>query len=201
MDSRFWLYHPSPTIKLQLHPEPSITMGLIVKFAEFIRWYPQGMSAEERRLVFKVDCLVSIYACLSFFTKYLDVSALSKSNKSCHWSSWSLCWHKHYPGNAYVSGMKEDLHLTGNRSNYINGACKRTCPIKWIKSILLTLWVRLIRRSWLCCFSGAFEYPDYQVPGPLTIYPLLRSSRGCSHWELPLWQLTNSWWLCGSLLD
>lgn len=26
-------------------------------------------------------------------------------------------------GNAYVSGMKEDLHLTGNRLNYINAAC------------------------------------------------------------------------------
>ena len=53
-------------------------MGLLVKFAEFIKWYPRGMPAEERRLVFKVDCLVLIYACLSFFTKYLDVSALSK---------------------------------------------------------------------------------------------------------------------------
>jgi len=54
------------------------TMGVIVKFVESIRWYPRGMSAEERRLVFKVDCPVLIYACLSFFTRYLDVSALSK---------------------------------------------------------------------------------------------------------------------------
>ena len=53
-------------------------MGVIVKFVESIRWYPRGMSAEERRLVFKVDCPVLIYACLSFFTRYLDVSALSK---------------------------------------------------------------------------------------------------------------------------
>lgn len=52
-------------------------MGLLVKFAEFIRWYPKGMPAEERHLVFKLDCLILIYACLSFFTKYLDVSALS----------------------------------------------------------------------------------------------------------------------------
>lgn len=31
--------------------------------------------------------------------------------------------------NAYVSGMKEDLHLTGNRLNYINAACKQN-PMK-----------------------------------------------------------------------
>lgn len=55
------------------------TMGLIVRFAEFVRWYPRGMSAEERRLIFKVDWLVLAFACLSFFTKYLDVSALSTS--------------------------------------------------------------------------------------------------------------------------
>ncbi|KAL2786666.1 hypothetical protein BJX66DRAFT_341985 [Aspergillus keveii] len=43
--------------------------------------------------------LVLPYAYLLFFVKYLDVSA---------------------PTIAYVSGMREDLDLTGNRLNYIN---------------------------------------------------------------------------------
>ncbi|CZR57813.1 uncharacterized protein PAC_07702 [Phialocephala subalpina] len=68
------------------------------RLAEVIRWYPKGMPSAERHLVHKIDLLVLSYACLSFFTKYLDVSALT---------------------NAYVSGMKEDLNLYGNRLNYI----------------------------------------------------------------------------------
>lgn len=41
------------------------------------RWFPEGISREERSLVHKLDMLVLPYACLSFFVKYLDVSALS----------------------------------------------------------------------------------------------------------------------------
>ncbi|KAJ5901481.1 hypothetical protein N7495_002009 [Penicillium taxi] len=59
------------------------------------------MPLAERKLVNKLDWLILPYACLSFFVKYLDVSALT---------------------NAYVSGMKQDLDLYGNRLNYINAA-------------------------------------------------------------------------------
>ncbi|CAH0055762.1 unnamed protein product [Clonostachys solani] len=76
-------------------------MSITSRFAEIIKWYPKGMPLLERRLVQKIDLLVLVYACLAFFTKYLDVSALN---------------------NAYVSGMKEDLHLTGDQLNYINAA-------------------------------------------------------------------------------
>ncbi|KAL4903327.1 hypothetical protein BDW74DRAFT_168891 [Aspergillus multicolor] len=71
------------------------------RLEEALRWFPKGMSREERQLVRRLDLLVLPYACLSFFVKYLDVSALT---------------------NAYVSGMKEDLNLYGNRLNYINAA-------------------------------------------------------------------------------
>lgn len=83
-----WKHHPYTLVRLyrtktfdSIRFSLSI-MGLIVQFAEFIRWYPRGMSAEERRLIFKVDWLVLVFACLSFFTKYLDVSALSTSEPS-----------------------------------------------------------------------------------------------------------------------
>ncbi|OJJ07830.1 hypothetical protein ASPVEDRAFT_57082 [Aspergillus versicolor CBS 583.65] len=75
--------------------------GFIARLEEATRWFPAGMSREERSLVRKLDLLVLPYACLSFFVKYLDVSALT---------------------NAYVSGMKEDLDLGGDRLNYINAA-------------------------------------------------------------------------------
>ncbi|KAL4959825.1 major facilitator superfamily domain-containing protein [Aspergillus stella-maris] len=75
--------------------------GFLARLKEALRWFPKGMSKEERQLVRKLDLLVLPYACLSFFVKYLDVSALT---------------------NAYVSGMKEDLNLAGDRLNYINAA-------------------------------------------------------------------------------
>ncbi|KAJ5739723.1 hypothetical protein N7533_012507 [Penicillium manginii] len=75
--------------------------GFISKLEKATRWLPEGISTEERSLVHKLDLLILPYACLSFFVKYLDVSALT---------------------NAYVSGMKEDLDLYGNRLNYINAA-------------------------------------------------------------------------------
>ncbi|EXJ79541.1 hypothetical protein A1O3_07820 [Capronia epimyces CBS 606.96] len=71
------------------------------RLGEVVRWYPADMPPAERKLLSKLDWLVLSYACLAFFTKYLDVSALT---------------------NAYVSGMKEDLNLHGNRLNYINAA-------------------------------------------------------------------------------
>ncbi|RAL03723.1 uncharacterized protein BO80DRAFT_442305 [Aspergillus ibericus CBS 121593] len=76
-------------------------MSFLARLENATRWFPVGTSKEERSLVRKLDWLVLPYACLSFFVKYLDVSALT---------------------NAYVSGMKEDLDLYGNRLNYINAA-------------------------------------------------------------------------------
>ncbi|KAK9479608.1 major facilitator superfamily domain-containing protein [Lipomyces japonicus] len=72
-------------------------MGLIKWFSELIGWYPADMSQEERKLVFKIDWLVLSFSCMAYFTKNLDVSALT---------------------NAYVSGMGQDLDLDGNKFNY-----------------------------------------------------------------------------------
>ncbi|KAJ5603682.1 hypothetical protein N7537_006638 [Penicillium hordei] len=75
--------------------------SFISRLESATRWFPVSMPLAERKLVRKLDWLVLPYACLSFFVKYLDVSALT---------------------NAYVSGMKHDLVLSGNRLNYINAA-------------------------------------------------------------------------------
>ncbi|EOD48451.1 putative major facilitator superfamily transporter protein [Neofusicoccum parvum UCRNP2] len=56
------------------------------------------MPSLEKKLILKLDLMILIFGCLSFFTKYLDQQSIT---------------------NAYVSGMREDLHLHGNQLNYI----------------------------------------------------------------------------------
>jgi len=68
-------------------------------FKDVFDWYPTSSSAEERKLLFKLDLSILIFACCCFFTKFLDQTNIS---------------------NAYVSGMKEDLSLYGNQLNYFN---------------------------------------------------------------------------------
>ncbi|KAK9368245.1 major facilitator superfamily domain-containing protein [Lipomyces kononenkoae] len=74
-------------------------MGVFDRFAEIIDWYPKDMSKEERHLVYKIDWLVLSFSCIAFFTKNLDVSALS---------------------NAYYAGMGVDLNLDDNKFQYAN---------------------------------------------------------------------------------
>ncbi|ODM17850.1 hypothetical protein SI65_06638 [Aspergillus cristatus] len=85
--------------------------GLWIRFLTFLQWYPKGMSHVEKKLVLKLDLSILTFGCLSFFTKYLDQQAIT---------------------NAYVSGMKEGLHLTGNDINYITIAFWATYCISMI---------------------------------------------------------------------
>ncbi|KIP09226.1 hypothetical protein PHLGIDRAFT_29194 [Phlebiopsis gigantea 11061_1 CR5-6] len=62
-------------------------------------WGEEPQTKEEKRLLLKIDWFILSYCCLMYFTNYLDRSNLS---------------------NAYVSGMKEDLHMFGNEFNKIN---------------------------------------------------------------------------------
>ncbi|KAL2402444.1 MFS transporter PfmaC [Exophiala dermatitidis] len=63
----------------------------------WFQWYEPGISKAEKRLVFKSDCFILTYTCLTFFVKYLDQTNVT---------------------NAYVSGMQTDLHLNGNELNW-----------------------------------------------------------------------------------
>ncbi|KAJ8102069.1 major facilitator superfamily domain-containing protein [Lipomyces tetrasporus] len=69
------------------------------KLLEGWHWYRPGISREEKILVFKLDLSILLFGCLSTFTKTLDNQALT---------------------NAYVTGMREDIGLTGNDLNYLN---------------------------------------------------------------------------------
>ncbi|KFX87631.1 hypothetical protein V490_08133 [Pseudogymnoascus sp. VKM F-3557] len=61
-------------------------------------WGQPAPTAIERKLVRKLDFFILTYCCLAFFFNYLDRAALS---------------------NAYVSGLKEDLHLVGTDYNVL----------------------------------------------------------------------------------
>lgn len=62
-------------------------------------WGEEPATKAEKRLLFKIDWFILSYCCLMYFTNYLDRSNVS---------------------NAYVSGMKEELHMYGNEYNKIN---------------------------------------------------------------------------------
>ncbi|KAE9376298.1 MFS general substrate transporter [Stipitochalara longipes BDJ] len=57
-------------------------------------WYPSHYSPLEKKMLRKLDSVLLTFGCLAFLVKKLDTSNLH---------------------NAYVSGMKEDLHLYGNQ--------------------------------------------------------------------------------------
>ncbi|KAK7754494.1 hypothetical protein SLS62_003514 [Diatrype stigma] len=61
-------------------------------------WDSLDKSPEERKFVAKIDWWILSYCCISYFCKYLDQTNVS---------------------NAYVSGMKEDLGMTGNDLNLL----------------------------------------------------------------------------------
>lgn len=62
-------------------------------------WTDLYDSADEQRLIAKVDTFILSYCCIAYFINYLDRSSLQ---------------------NAYVTGMKEDLNLQSNEYNIIN---------------------------------------------------------------------------------
>ncbi|KAH8809270.1 major facilitator superfamily domain-containing protein [Xylogone sp. PMI_703] len=61
-------------------------------------WDSLDKSPEERRLLFKLDCVLLTLSCFGYFVKYLDQININ---------------------NAFVSGMKEDLNMFGNQLNYM----------------------------------------------------------------------------------
>ncbi|AQZ09416.1 (ZYRO0E08228g) [Zygosaccharomyces parabailii] len=56
-------------------------------------WFNGSPSAQEKKLILKLDVLLAFYSCMAYWVKYLDTVNLT---------------------NAYVSGMKEELGMKGN---------------------------------------------------------------------------------------
>ena len=60
---------------------------------KWYHWFAPDMSTKEKKLLLKLDVLLAFYSCIAYWVKNLDTSNLN---------------------NAYVSGMKEELHFKGN---------------------------------------------------------------------------------------
>ncbi|KAH6676660.1 major facilitator superfamily domain-containing protein [Halenospora varia] len=132
-------------------------------------WYERGTSKEEKTLLRKLDFIILTFGCLTFFTKFLDLQAFQ---------------------NAYVSGMKEDVGMTGNDLQYTTGVfqagyCAAMLPsnllltrfrpnilipafeVVWGVLTLLTAYAKDVKHVYIIrFFSGIFECVAY----PGTIY-------------------------------
>lgn len=110
-------------LHLEEAPEPKVVQQpvktpnkLINALRSMFVWYPANYSAEERKLLFKLDLTILIYGSLSYFIKTLDTKNVN---------------------NAYVSGMKEDLNMYGNELNWIQIAYQMGYVIGQVPFLLL----------------------------------------------------------------
>jgi MFS transporter, ACS family, pantothenate transporter len=53
--------------------------GPWLRFLTLVNWYPKDMPHLEKKLVLKLDLLILVFGCLSFFTKYLDQQAITNA--------------------------------------------------------------------------------------------------------------------------
>jgi hypothetical protein len=99
---RYILQHLLAVTAQQTQGFPSFTLRIAPlempnSFIQYLRGEQRALG--ERKLVQKLDFFILTFCCLMYFLNYLDRSNLN---------------------NAYVSGMKEELHFRGNQLNQIN---------------------------------------------------------------------------------
>lgn len=126
----------------EVRRRPNSSLLGIIK--EVFNWYPSSYPLEERKLLFKLDVSILVFACLccklylwtslpedrltiSVFVKFLDQTNIT---------------------NAYVSGLKEDFGLYGNELNYFN-ICYYTAYVVFQVPGML-----LMSRPTLCVLRG-----------------------------------------------
>ncbi|ERS96086.1 hypothetical protein HMPREF1624_07622 [Sporothrix schenckii ATCC 58251] len=97
-------------------------------FKEVFNWYPAEYPAAERKLLFKLDLSILVFACLCSCTY---VPCIDQTNIS----------------NAYVSGLQEDFGLYGNQLNYLNVTYYTAYVVFQVPGLLLMSRPRLAR--WL----------------------------------------------------
>ena len=69
----------STTYEPAERPDGRVKEGAWIRFLTFLRWYPKDMPSEEKKLILRLDLSIPIFACLSFFTKYLDQASLTNA--------------------------------------------------------------------------------------------------------------------------
>lgn len=148
-------------------------------------WDSFDKSPEERAFVAKLDWWILSYCCVAYYSKYLCQTNVA---------------------NAYVSGMKEDLNMTGNDYNYLTtywtiGYILGQVPSQFmLTKVRASLWLPSLELAWgflvmgmagaknvktmyvLRFFSGFLEASAY--PGIMTLLgnwytPMELGKRAC----------------------
>ncbi|KAH8807539.1 pantothenate transporter liz1 [Xylogone sp. PMI_703] len=107
-------------------------------------------SAEERRLLRKLDFAILSIGCFGFFLKYLDQNNLA---------------------NAYVSGMQEDLKMFGNQYTYAGTVYTCAYAVMQIPSTLIiqkvrpSFWLGLMEVGW-----GTFTFAQAGMKNVSQLY-------------------------------
>ncbi|OCF58737.1 hypothetical protein L486_03227 [Kwoniella mangroviensis CBS 10435] len=112
----------NPTTIISSDVKSRSTKGPWQKFVSWI-WDPDyyEKSNAERKLVFKLDCALLSLLCFGWLMKYIDQTNLA---------------------NAYVSGMKEDLHIEGNQYTWMQTIYNVVVCVMQLPSNLIVLKVR-----------------------------------------------------------
>ncbi|ATY59873.1 Major facilitator superfamily general substrate transporter [Cordyceps militaris] len=138
---------------------------------KWYQWFSPSDTPEERRLILKLDLLILVFVFLAYWAKVLDQSALSA---------------------AYVSGMREDLHLFGNELNYLNTAYM----VGYITlQVPLTLLMTRLSASWCIPAAdvlwGVLTLAQYRVSsvGPLYAVRFLIGAAGSLFFPAVQWYL------------
>jgi ACS family pantothenate transporter-like MFS transporter len=109
-------------------------------------WDSADSSKEERKFLFKLDATLLTFGTLGMLIKWIDTSNIT---------------------NAFVSGMKEDLHLYGNEYNYIVVSWTVGYIVgQWPSNIILTrvpahIWIPFQEIGWTVftfALAGAKSY-------------------------------------------
>ncbi|GAD94613.1 hypothetical protein NECHADRAFT_37175 [Paecilomyces variotii No. 5] len=169
-------------------------LSLLDVLKEVFNWYPSEYPSQERKLLFKLDLSILVFACLCFFVKYLDQTNIS---------------------NAYVSGLKEDLNLNGNELNYFNVCYFTAYVVFQVPGLLLMSRPKLAR--WLLptleILWGICTFAQSRVTNTQQLYAL-RFLVGMfeapvfagTHFVLGSWysgselfKRAGTWFICNSL--
>lgn len=60
-------------------PQLDVGENAWIRLMTLLHWYPKAMPSLEKKLVLKLDLMILIFGCLSFFTKYLDQASLTNA--------------------------------------------------------------------------------------------------------------------------
>lgn len=158
-----------------------------------IFWDTADLSREERRLLFKVDASLLIFASLGYFIKNLDQSNVN---------------------NAFLSGMKDDLNMQANQLVTSTSIWTVGYVIGQIPSnLLLTrapahLVIPLIELGWGVCTLGTYAVKDYRALYALrflvglfesAFYPGMHYLLGSWYTSRELTKRSTIFWTAGSL--